>query len=314
MPVLSRREFGTIVLAGIPLAARPGLALAGPRTFGITTASLRELPRVTGRDNVDEILAAVRAVGATDVELALANVEPAPPSVAPFMGGSPAYPRIVVLSPEEITATNARARFDLRTWRLGAGSAPFDAARGKFEATGITVRSCSLSFDDSFTDEELDATFQHVTALGLTSVASPLTMAMAGRVAPVAERHGINVAIHNQEEGGSAIGTAALDAALALSPAFRVKLDVANVTASNADAVAALDHFGSRLSHVVVRDRLRDGGRSMPFGEGDTPIADVLHQLAATAPAVPVLVEYDYIGLRPAVEELAAALDYLRRA
>ena len=89
---------------------------------GVSTSSFRDLPRVTGRDNVDDVIRALQAAGATHVELAFANVEPAPPSTAPVMGGSAAYPRRIVLSPEEVAATNASARTALRTWRHEAAA------------------------------------------------------------------------------------------------------------------------------------------------------------------------------------------------
>ena len=74
-----------------------------------------------------------------------------------------------------------------------------------------------------------------------------MTMATAARLAPFAERHQVSVAIHNQVDGNAAgaIATPELKEALALSPAFRLKLDVGNLTASNCDAVAELrDHHG----------------------------------------------------------------------
>jgi sugar phosphate isomerase/epimerase len=316
---ISRREFGTLVIAGAPLAAaaRPvSFGAAGPLTIGVTTSSFRELPRVTGRDNVDDIIAAIRAAGAAHVELALANVEPAPPSVAPFMGGTPAYPRIIVLTPDEIAATNARARAELRAWRLRTHSGIFDQARATLRNAGVTVLACAVSYNDSFTDEEIDATFRQVTALGVRTVSSPLTMAMARRLVPFAERHGVSVAIHNLADGnGDAAMTASdLRRALALSSVFTLKLDIGHITASNGDAVAELGELRARVSYLVVRDRLRNGGRSQPLGEGDTPIRGVLSFLRTAAPSIPAVVDYDYIGLRSSVDEVAASIAYLQTA
>src|SRR6185436_14003742 len=168
MTPLSRREFGTVVVAGLPLSALLGSIRAASVTdlvLGVSTSSLRELPRVTGRDNVDEVIRSVKSIGVTHVELAMANVEPAPPSTAPVMGGSASYPRRVVLSPEEVAATNAGARAALRTWRLETGPATFDGVRARFEAAGIKVHACSIGYNSSFTDAEIDATFRQVKAL-----------------------------------------------------------------------------------------------------------------------------------------------------
>jgi hypothetical protein len=319
MTVLSRREFGRVVIASVPLTAAItsiGLNAAGPLAFGVSTSSFRDLPRVTGRDNVDAVIAALRAVRATRIELALANVEPAPPSTAPFMGGSNAYPRRIVLTPEQVAATNSEYRAALRVWRLQTPLSAFETVRSKCVDAGLTLDACAVACDESFTDDELDTVFRQVKALGATTVSSPLTMAMARRLAPLAAKHQIAIAIHNQVDGNSAgaIATPDLTAALALSPSYKLALDIGNLTASNCDATAELRDHHARVSHVLVKDRLRNGGASQPFGEGDTPIAAVLDVLRTSAPGVPALVEYDYTGLRSSVEEVTASMAYLAKA
>jgi hypothetical protein len=252
----------------------------------------------------------------TGGELAFANLEPAPPTTAPVMGGSAAYPKRIVLTPEQVAATNSVARAELQAWRLQTPVSVFEQMRGKLASAGLAVRACALSYNDSFSDDEIDATFRQARALGVTVIGSSLTMAMARRLVPFAERHKVSVAIHNQVDGNAsgAIDTAALKHALALSSAFTLKLDVANLTASNCDAVAELHEYRSRLSSVVLRDRLRNGGASQPFGEGDTPITKVLRVLATSAPAIPALIDYDYVGLRSPVDEVKACLTYCRTA
>ena len=317
MAMFSRREFGGALVAGLPLAAliRPVGLSAAELAIGVSTSSFRDLPRVTGRDNIDDVLRALQSVRATHVELAFANLEPAPPNVAPVMGGSAAYPRRIVLTPEQIAATNSEAREELRTWRLNASPRVFESLRGKLASAGLTVHACTVSYNESFSDAEIDATLRQAKALGVNTVSSPLTMAMAKRLVPFAQRHQVSVAIHNQVDGNpaGAIDTPALKQALALSPAFRLKLDAANLTASNRDAAAELREHRSRVSFVVLRDRLRNGGASQPFGEGDTPIRSVL-ALAGSQPAIPVVVEYDYVGLRSSVEELKASVAFCRAA
>ena len=303
MRSLSRREFGKIVMVGAPLALGVGRstpAVAGSRvTLGVSTSSFRDLPRVTGRDNVDDVIRALQAVGATHIELDFANVEPAPPDTGPRMGGTPAYPQLIVLTPGQIAAIKAQARAALRVWRSRTDLDYFAGVGRKLTAAGLTVHACSLTYDDSFTDEEIDTTFRQVKALGASTVSSPMTMATAARLAPVAARHQLTVAIHNQVDGNpaGAIGTGQLSEALALSPAFRLTLDVGNLTASNGDAVAELREREMRVSHVIVKDRLRNGGASQHFGEGDTPIPAVLDLLETSRASIPALVEYRLRGL-----------------
>src|SRR5258706_6906530 len=61
MAVLSRREFGSALIAGVPLAAVMGsIRLSAAQvTVGVSTSSFRDLPRVAGRDNVDDVVRAL---------------------------------------------------------------------------------------------------------------------------------------------------------------------------------------------------------------------------------------------------------------
>jgi sugar phosphate isomerase/epimerase len=232
------------------------------------------------------------------------------------MGGSAAYPKRIVMTPEQVAATNGSARAAVRTWRLQAPVSVFEQMRGRLAAAGLTVHACALALNDSFSGDEIDAAFRQAKALGVTTISSPLTMATARRLVPFAERHHVSVAIHNQMDGNAAgaIDTPGLKHALALSPAFTLKLDVGNLTASNCDAVAEFREYGPRVSYVLLRDRLRNGGASQPFGEGDTPIRNVLTALAGSTPRIPAVIEYDYVGLRSSVDELRASVAYCRAA
>ena len=316
MTELSRREFGRLVVTGVPFALTARTFALSPLAFGVSTFSFRDLPRVEGVDNVDDVIRALTVVRASHVELALSNVEPAPPSTASFVGGTPAYPRRMVFTPDEIARINAFARNNLRQWRAQTEPRYFQDVRATFSAANLNVMACAVSYDESFTDDEIEATFRQAKALGASTISSPMTMATARRIVPFAERHGVVVAIHNQADGNAAgaVATQDLAKALALSPSFKLKLDIGHLTASNHDAVATLAQHESRVSYVLVRDRLRNGGTSQHFGEGDTPIAAVLKKLKASSFQIPGVVEYDYVGLHSSVEEVAASLAYVTHA
>lgn len=69
-----------------------------------------------------------------------------------------------------------------------------------------------------------------------------------------------------------------------------------------------------RVTHVYVRDRRRDHGPSVPFGEGDTPIGEVLRAMRAGSWPFPAIVLPDYplpVG-SSGLDELKKALDYCR--
>jgi sugar phosphate isomerase/epimerase len=106
---------------------------------------------------------------------------------------------------------------------------------------------------------------------------------------------------------------AQFDDALALSKSIRLKMDAGAVTAANGDSVAALKNFGSQITHVQITDRTRNGGKSHKLGDGDTPIAAVLAAVASRGDRMPIFIDYDYVGLGTAAEEVTRCLEYVRR-
>lgn len=318
MSSYSRREFGKMVAAGIPLAAlarRIPLMAAGSVTVGASTASFRALPQALGRDNVDDIIAALKLAGVKTIELSSVNFEPGMPDLGSSVkGGSAAYPSLVKRSPAEIAAIRARARQELRAWRNTTGADYFQNVRVKFAAAGIAIHSIAFDYTDAFSNDEVELTLKQAEALGVSVVSSPLTMAMAKQIVPVAAGHQIRIAVHNQVDGNKdeLIGTAQLAELLALSPAFALKLDVGNLTASNCDAVEELRTHQSRVSHVLVQDRLRNGGAPQMFGEGDTPIAGVLSLLKGSS--IPAFAEYGYFGLNSPADEVRHCVEFMQHA
>ncbi len=107
----TRREFGSLTLAGLVsprLAAASGDAAAAVR-LGAQSYSFRDLPRGPGGDSVDGVIKAFTEVGLSECELWAPQVEPqlGPPG---GRGGAPATP--------ELQAARAKAREELRAWRL----------------------------------------------------------------------------------------------------------------------------------------------------------------------------------------------------
>ena len=64
-----RGEFGGVLITGLPCAAAMGSVRlsAADVAIGVSTASFRDLPRVPGRDNLDDVIRALQAVGAAHV-------------------------------------------------------------------------------------------------------------------------------------------------------------------------------------------------------------------------------------------------------
>ena len=64
-----------------------------------------------------------------------------------------------------------------------------------------------------------------------------------------------------------------------MSPYFKINLDIGHFTAANYDAVAYLREHHAYVTNLHIKDRKKNQGDNMPWGQGDTPIAQVLQLL-----------------------------------
>lgn len=306
----TRRDFGKLALTAVPLVAARA---ANGVPVGVTTFSFRDLPQTGGRDRVSRVIQALQSVGASVIELSSADTEtPEPISGLPKPQTGGAYGGMVVtLSPEELADVKRANRANLRQWRLSTQPAVFEAIRSRFDAAQVSVFSYRVDYDDAFTDDEIAATFAHAGALGVHVMSTAASLNMARRLAPFAAKTGMTVAFCN---AGAMSTPAALANAVALSGNFRVALDIGNFTAANQQPVAFLQENASKISHIIVKDRTRDGGGNEEFGNGDTPIRDVLRLMKQKQYPFGAFLQYEYLGLGTAEQEVKKCLAYVKTA
>jgi hypothetical protein len=315
--MVSRRDFGKLTLAGIPLLA----AWSEPKGFqiGVDTYSFRDLLRTPGKDNIDDVIQALKLAGVREVELSSANTEPAGPNSGPAVPPPPsAYPPpITAPTAEEVAAAKLAVRNSLRQWRLATPTANHAAIRSKFQSAGINLFAYRVDYDEQFTDQEIDVTFNQAKTLDVQVLASICNLKVARRLAPFAEKYGMTVSLHNtaREKDPNAIASPqSFRMALALSKNFRLNLDIGNFTAANYEAVAFIQENHATISHIQIKDRTRNGGANEKLGEGDTPIKDVLNLIKEKGLPIPVFVEYEYLGLGTPQEEVRKCMAYVKAA
>ncbi len=297
----SRRDFGRLVLAGLPLSvlAGDGLVVDGVR-LGVCTYSFRDLPHAPGGDATGPVIKAFGEVGAGLCELFSPQLEPAISS-----GGGRNSPEAT------------KRREDLRQWRLSTPSEHFESVRKEFDHAGITIYAYTLNFRSDFTDEELEKCFQQTKALGVKIIAASTQLSVAPRLVPLAEKYDILVAMHGHSNTANADEFSSPESfgkALKMSKQFRVNLDIGHFAAAGFDPVAFIRENHDVITHLHIKDRKKNDGPNEPFGEGDTPIKQVLALLKDERYKIPALVEYEYKGTGSSIDEVRKCLAYEKSA
>lgn len=268
-------------------AQKPDSKIAGVR-IGAQTYSFRDR-------SLDATIEAMASVGLSYCELWQSHVET----------------NEAVGSPEGL---NRRAA--LRKWRLEVPLDHFREIRRKFDAAGITLTAYNLSFDDSFTEDEIARGFEMAKALGVDVITASANVSTAGKVDPHAQKAAVTVAFHNHSEIRPNEFATPDDFAAALkggSNKLAINLDIGHFTAANFNALEYLDAHHSRIVSLHIKDRRRNQGPNVPFGEGDAPIVAVLRRLRDRKWDIPAQLEYEYQGL-DTVAEVKRLLEYCRRA
>jgi len=289
--MVTRREFATMALSCLAwprvLAQTGGSVINGVRV-GVQTYSFRALPRPEGGDMVDVLVKAMTESGLRECELWSPQIEPAK-------------------VPREA----------LRQWRVETPLDHFRAIRKKFESAKLTIRAFNYSFNDTFTEEEIARGFEIARALGAEFITASSTLTAVKRVAPFAEKHKMIVAMHNHsnlKDPNEFATPESFAAAMKLSKYFKVNLDIGHFTAANYDAVAYLREHHANVMNLHIKDRARDQGQNLPWGEGNTPIRDVLQLLKQNKWPIAAYLEYEYKGTGSPIEEVKKGYEYVRQA
>ena len=320
----TRREFGQLALAGIPLALTARVDVAGNVRIGVQSYSFRAMP-------LEEAIAAMKQIGLTECELFAGHVEPRQPR--PAGGGAPPTPPAAPPAAPPSTGQAAAAppppppasmrpggnpawREEVRKWRLTTPLSHFTGVKKQFDDAGIKIQAYNLSFNESFTDEEIDRGFEMAKALGAGFITASSTLKASQRVAPFADKHMFRVAMHNHanvKDANEFATPESFAAALAMSKHFVINLDIGHFTAANYDAVSYIEQHHDKIVSLHLKDRKKDQGANLPWGEGDTPIKPVLQLLKTKGYDIPANIEYEYKGA-DTVAEVKRCFEYAKAA
>ncbi len=264
-------------------------------TLGIQSYSFKDRP-------LDDAIEGMKAAGLTTVELWQGHLEPKNPAN---------------LDPK-VKKTDDRKRSEaaLRQWRIETPSSFFKDVAAKFKQAGISIYAYNYSFKDNFSDEEIDHGFRHATGLGATVITASANQQTVARIAPFAAKHKMKVGLHNHSNIKPNEFATPDDFKQAVQGKDRefiaFNLDIGHFVAAGFDPVAFLKENHQRIVTLHIKDRKKEQGPVVAFGEGDTPIKDILLMLRDNKWAIPGNIEYEYNGT-DTIAEVKKCLEFCQR-
>ncbi len=282
--MMTRREFQTAALASIPavtLAATPKSRIHGV-DIGVQTYSYRDLP-------LGEAIEAMRDLNINFAEIWSGHFEP------------------------KVEAGPA-GRDHLRQWRRTVEGSYFRNIRSRFSQAKIKLVAINYSFRDDFTEEEIARGFDMAAALGVDRITASSNVACAKRVDEYARKAGMVVGMHNHSRvvPNEFARPEDFEKAIKETSNIAINLDIGHFWAAGYDPVEYIKREHERIICLHAKDKKRANDQNMPFGEGDTPIREVMQLLKTSKFKIPVMIEYEYKG-KDAVTEVRKCYEYLKQ-
>ncbi len=271
----SRRSFLHSAFGVLPAK----LLAAAPVTIGVQSYSFRDRP-------LDAALDAMSRLSLRTCELWQVHVEPQKVS-----------------------------REELRKWRETVPLREFQAIAEKFRARGVKIIAYNYSFRDDFSDRETARGFEMAKALGATALTASANVDQARRINGFAQKAGMRVGMHNHDSMKKNEFSTPEDFATALdgNPNIAINLDIGHFVAAGFDPVSFIGRHADRIVTLHIKDRKKNHGDDVPFGQGDTPIREVLQLLRQKRYGIPAMIEYEYKG-GDTVTEVGRCYTYCQKA
>ena len=316
--MLTRRELGRMALT-VPAAAMLTrgdlLGRAGKPNSKIEGVQIGIIaPYSFGRDatDADAILQNLVKLGISAVELQNTPAEAfaGAPDVPGF--GGPGGRR--ELTPEQRAAREA-AQDALRRWRVSASMDRFKALRQKYNDAGVQIYAFKLALTDEMKDDEYAYVFDAAAALGADHITMelPTSGALTKRIGDFAATRKMPVAYHTHMQGS----LTAFDEALAQSPWNAINVDIGHYVAGTSESpIPLILKHHARFASIHLKDRRKDKGPNVPWGQGDTPITEVLQLMKKNKYTFQATIELEYPVPEGStrVAEIAKCLEYCRTA
>lgn len=199
---------------------------------------------------------------------------------------------------------------------IGGPMDGFKALRKLYNDAGVDIHIVKFGNigDRNMSDDQVDFYFRAAKALGAKGITRELSTGAAKRLGPLADQHEIVIAFHNHTQ----ITPTTYDGdILSYGKYLGINLDIGHYVAGTGDSpIPVIDKHGDRIISLHLKDRKKNDGPNTPWGEGDTPIAEVLQFIQKNHLDIQgdIEVEYPIPAGSDAVKEVARCARFCRDA
>jgi sugar phosphate isomerase/epimerase len=261
---------------------------------------------------VDEVVEYLLLAGINSIELrSVAEEDLGLPQV-------PQRPRGGLSDKEKADFAKAaeEAREKQRQWRLTMPMSRYADMRKKFNNAGIKVNIAKFA-PSGWTDEEIDYAYNAAKVLGSIGITDEYSESAIQRLGKFAEKHNSLAMYHTHQQ--PADPGFSFDPMFKYSPANYLNLDAGHYFgATGLHPNAVIEKYHDKMRSIHIKDKTgpksTPAGANMPFGKGETPIADILLLLKKEKWPINVDIELEYQIPEgsDAAKEVAKCIEYMR--
>lgn len=235
-------------------------------------------------------------------------------------------PQVTMQRPMREATEEQRAAFQkamkenaevMKKWRSSVSMDKFVELRKMYNKAGVDIHIAKFS-PENWSDEEIDYAFRAGKALGAKGVSTEIGDLSASKLAPFAQKYGMQVILHQHMQPGQAGWT--FEKFLDMSPANMLNFDAGHYFgATGLHPNGIIEKLHSRIASIHIKDKTgpktTPPNTNMEFGKGETPIADILNLLRKNKWDIPVDIELEYPIPQgsDAVAEVKKCVEYLKK-
>jgi len=225
--------------------------------------------------------------------------------------------------PQQPTPEMEAYQKSVAEWRKGATPARWKEVRKKFNDAGVDVQILCYNMNLNTTPDEMDYAFQMARDLGVRAMSCSTTVTVAKRVAPFADKYKImwgghgHFNIYDPEEFAK---PETFREIMGFSKYIGVNLDIGHFTQAGYDPLTYIPQIHDRITNLHLKDSNKPdkcgvAAPTQPWGQGQTPIKEVLQLMRKNKYKFPANIELEYRIPQgsDSVAEVAKCYDFAKK-